>query len=90
MSQDKNSKYKKYESPLVTRYASDEMLYNLSDFKKFSNFRLLWLHLATGEKEIGLDITDDQLNEMKNNINNIDFDYAKEQEKILRHDVNNY
>jgi adenylosuccinate lyase len=80
-------KYKKYESPLVSRYCSDDMLYNFSDFKKFSNFRLLWLYLATAEKELGLDITDEQLEEMKQNIYNIDFDYANNQEKILRHDT---
>ena len=79
--------YKKYESPLVSRYSSDEMLYNFSDFKKFSNFRILWLYLAEAEKQLGLDITDEQLEQMKANINNIDFDYAKNQEKILRHDV---
>ena len=47
----------------------------------------MWLYLATAEKELGLDITTEQLEEMKNNINNIDFEYAKNQEKILRHDV---
>ncbi len=82
-----DSKYLKYESPLVSRYASNEMLYNFSDFKKFSRWRFLWLNLAKGEKELGLDITDEQIEEMQKNLENIDFDYAKEEEKRIRHDV---
>ncbi len=82
-----DSKYLKYESPLVTRYASNEMLYNFSDFKKFSRWRFLWLNLAKGEKKLGLDITDEQLEEMEKNLENIDFEYAKEEEKRIRHDV---
>jgi len=80
-------KYLKYESPLVTRYASNEMLYNFSDLKKFSRWRFLWLNLAKAEKELGLDITDEQLEEMEKNIENIDFEYAKQEEKKIRHDV---
>lgn len=82
-----NERYLKYESPLVSRYASPEMLYNFSDFKKFSNWRQLWLNLATCQKKLGLNITDEQLNEMKQNIENIDFEKAKQEEKRLRHDV---
>jgi len=81
-----NERYLKYESPLVSRYASPEMLYNFSDFKKFSNWRQLWLNLATCQKKLGLNITDEQLNEMKQNIENIDFEKAKQEEKRLRHD----
>lgn len=82
-----NEKYLKYESPLVSRYASPEMLYNFSDFKKFSNWRRLWFNLAKCEKELGLNITDEQLSEMEQNIENIDFEMAKREEKRLRHDV---
>lgn len=82
-----NEKYLKYESPLVSRYASPEMLYNFSDFKKFSNWRRLWFNLAKCEKKLGLNITNQQLNEMEQNIENIDFEMAKNEEKRLRHDV---
>ena len=82
-----DKEYLKYESPLASRYATQEMVFLFSDFKKFSNWRKLWLYLATGEKQLGLDITDAQLEELKNNIENIDFEYAKNEEKILRHDV---
>jgi len=82
-----NSKYLKYESPLVTRYSSAEMQFNFSDMKKFSNWRSLWLNLATAQKQLGLEISDEQLNEMRENLKNIDFDMASKEEKILRHDV---
>ena len=77
----------KYESPLVTRYCSNEMLFNFSDQSKFSRWRQLWYCLAKAEKELGLDITDEQLDEMKANLSNIDFEFAKKEEKLLRHDV---
>jgi adenylosuccinate lyase len=79
--------YLKYESPLVSRYASEEMLYNFSDQRKFSTWRTLWWYLARGEQQLGLDITKEQLDEMEKNLFNIDFDLAKKQEKLLRHDV---
>ncbi len=82
-----DAKYLKYESPLVSRYASNEMLYNFSDFKKFSQWRFLWLNLAKAEQQLGLDITDEQLAEMEANLENIDFEYAKQEEKRIRHDV---
>lgn len=82
-----DAKYYKYESPLCTRYASDEMLLNFSDFKKFYRWRYLWLNLAKAEKQLGLDITDEQLVEMEANLENIDFEYAKQEEKKIRHDV---
>ena len=77
----------KYESPLVSRYASDAMLYNFSDMKKFAQWRKLWLYLAKGEKELGLEISDEQISEMEQNLDNIDFEVAKQEEKRLRHDV---
>ncbi|CAL8074270.1 unnamed protein product [Orchesella dallaii] len=76
-----------YRSPLSTRYASKDMLYNFSDLKKFSTWRKLWYILAKSEKELGLDITDEQLEELRNNIFNIDFKLAAEEEKKVRHDV---
>lgn len=82
-----DSKYLKYESPLVSRYASNEMLLNFSDFKKFSRWRFLWFNLAKAEKELGLEITDEQLKEMEGNLENIDFNFAKLEEKKIRHDV---
>ena len=80
-------RFLKYESPLVSRYSSDAMLYNFSDMKKFSQWRRLWLYLAKAEKEIGLEISDEQIAEMENNLENIDFEVAKQEEKRLRHDV---
>ncbi|XP_071106348.1 adenylosuccinate lyase-like [Haliotis cracherodii] len=77
----------KYNTPLVSRYASQEMVYNFSDKKKFSTWRQLWLWLAKAEQQLGLNITDEQLSEMGSNLENIDFDMAAEQEKRVRHDV---
>ena len=54
-----------YESPLNSRYASKEMQYLFSPDKKFTTWRKLWIALAESEKELGLDITDEQINEMK-------------------------
>ena len=62
-----------YQTPLNTRYSSKEMQFNFSDRKKFSTWRQLWLWLAESEAELGLEITSDQLAEMRENINNIDF-----------------
>jgi len=76
-----------YQTPLNTRYSSKEMQFNFSDQKKFSTWRQLWLWLAESEKELGLDITSEQLEEMRDNINNIDFQLAAEQERKVRHDV---
>lgn len=77
----------KYQNPLESRYCSDEMLYNFSPEMKFTTWRKLWLALAEIEKELGLEITDEQIKELKDNINNIDFDKAAEYEKKFRHDV---
>ncbi|XP_065185143.1 adenylosuccinate lyase-like [Sycon ciliatum] len=79
--------HSKYRSPLTSRYASPEMAYNFSDMKKFSTWRRLWLYLAQVEKELGLNITDEQLTEMEANLENIDFAAAAAEEKKCRHDV---
>ncbi|WP_326909120.1 adenylosuccinate lyase [Sedimentibacter sp. MB31-C6] len=76
-----------YENPLISRYASKEMSYLFSDESKFSTWRKLWVALAEGEKELGLNITDEQIEEMKANIYNIDFELAARKEKEFRHDV---
>lgn len=76
-----------YESPLNTRYASKEMQYLFSPDKKFSTWRKLWIALAESEKELGLNITDEQINEMKEHIYDINYDVAKAREKEVRHDV---
>ncbi|KAL4239768.1 hypothetical protein ACF0H5_000571 [Mactra antiquata] len=77
----------KYRSPLVSRYASPDMAYNFSDLKKFSTWRKLWTWLAKAEKHLGLNITDEQINEMESNLTNIDFERAAVEEKKRRHDV---
>lgn len=77
----------KYQNPLESRYCSDEMLYNFSPEKKFTTWRKLWVALAEIEKELGLDISEEQINELKENVENIDFDKAAKYEKKFRHDV---
>ena len=76
-----------YENPLITRYSSKEMQENFSDEKKFKLWRKLWVALAESEKELGLDITDEQIVELKKYQNDINFDVAAEFEKEVRHDV---
>ncbi|WP_432204529.1 adenylosuccinate lyase [Cetobacterium somerae] len=76
-----------YSNPLAERYSSKEMLETFSPKFKFSTWRKLWYALAETEKELGLDITDEQLAEMKENIDNIDYDLANEMERKFRHDV---
>lgn len=76
-----------YQTPLSSRYASDEMLYVFSSDKKFSTWRRLWLSLAKAEQKLGLDITDEQIAEMEAHLTDIDYAYAAEMEKQLRHDV---
>lgn len=76
-----------YSNPLNERYASKEMLYLFSPHKKFSTWRKLWIALAESEKELGLNISDEQIAEMKANVDNIDFAYAAEMERKFRHDV---
>lgn len=77
----------KYQNPLESRYCSDEMLYNFSPEKKFTTWRQLWVALAEIEKDLGLDITDEQIQDLKDNVNNIDYVKAAEYEKKFRHDV---
>lgn len=76
-----------YSNPLAERYSSKEMLENFSPNMKFSTWRKLWIALAESEKELGLNITDEQIQEMKENIHNIDYKLASEKEKEVRHDV---
>ena len=76
-----------YESPLSSRYASDEMQYIFSPDKKFSTWRKLWIALARAEMELGLPVTQDQIDEMEAHIYDIDYDLAAQKEKELRHDV---
>lgn len=76
-----------YESPLNSRYASKEMQYIFSPDKKFSTWRRLWVALAESEKELGLDITDEQIEQMRAHLDDINYDVAKAREKEVRHDV---
>lgn len=76
-----------YQSPLSQRYASKEMQSLFSNDKKFKTWRRLWIALAQTEKELGLDITQEQIDELIANKDNINYDVAKEREKIVRHDV---
>ena len=78
-----------YQSPLTSRYASKEMSHNFSDAKKFSTWRKLWLTLAKGQKELGLNISDKQIEEMEDNLelNEEDFELVATEERIRRHDV---
>ena len=76
-----------YSNPLTTRYASKEMIENFGEQKRIGLFRRLWLALAESEKELGLNITDEQLNEMRAHLDDIDFDVALAREKEVRHDV---
>ncbi len=80
--------YNSYQSPLSSRYASDEMLYIFSSQKKFSTWRKLWVALARAEMELGLpNITPEQVAELEAHTEDIDYDTAAEFEKKLRHDV---
>lgn len=76
-----------YENPLCTRYASDEMKSIFSADKKFSTWRKLWVVLAESEKELGLDVTDEQIAEMKAHLYDIDYEKVSKYEEALRHDV---
>ena len=71
----------KYENPLVSRYASKEMSYIWSPEKKFSTWRSLWIHLAEGQRELGLDISEEQLAELRRFRTDINYEVAKEREK---------
>ena len=77
----------RYQSPLSERYASREMQYIFSPEKKFRTWRKLWIALAETEKELGLPITDEQIEELKAHAEDINFEEAKAREKLVRHDV---
>ena len=77
----------RYVSPLSERYASREMQYIFSPDMKFRTWRKLWIALAETEKELGLNITQEQIDELKANADNINYDVAREREKKVRHDV---
>lgn len=76
-----------YENPLIIRYASSDMSYIFSDDNKFTTWRKLWVALAQIEKELGLNITEEQINELKSHINDVNYEVAVEREKLTRHDV---
>ncbi|WP_293972494.1 adenylosuccinate lyase [uncultured Ruminococcus sp.] len=76
-----------YESPLSARYASKEMKYIFSPDKKFRTWRKLWIALAESEMELGLPITQEQIDELKAHADDINYEVAQEREKLVRHDV---
>ncbi len=77
----------RYENPLCKRYASPDMQFIFSDDNKFTTWRRLWIALAESQRELGLDITDAQLNEMTSNVSNINYEIANRHEAEVRHDV---
>ena len=79
--------YDKYISPLSERYAGSKMQYIFSAEKKFKTWRRLWIALAKSEKKLGLDISDEQIAELETFKDDINYEEAKEREKIVRHDV---
>ena len=76
-----------YQSPLSTRYASEQMQYLFSDDCKFRTWRRLWVALAEAEQQLGLPIADEQIAQMRENIENIDYEVAAARERQVRHDV---
>ena len=82
-----DNKYTTYTNPLTDRYCSKDMSYIFSPQFKFSTWRKLWVALAECEKELGLNITDEQINELKSHIDNINYEDAIKREKEVRHDV---
>ncbi len=76
-----------YESPLSSRYASDKMQYIFSPDKKFSTWRRLWVALARAEMELGLPVTQEQVDELEAHLTDIDYELAAQKERELRHDV---
>ncbi|NBG88736.1 adenylosuccinate lyase [Isachenkonia alkalipeptolytica] len=79
--------YNIYQNPLIERYTSEEMLYTFSPDNKFKNWRKLWVALAETEKELGLKISDEQINELKAHQKDINYEVAKKREQETRHDV---
>ncbi|AWU44980.1 adenylosuccinate lyase [Blattabacterium punctulatus] len=78
---------KEYKNPLVERYSSKEMLYNFSPEKKFTTWRKLWLYLAEFQKKLGLNIKEEQINDLKKHLNDIDWNRVFFYEKKFHHDV---
>ncbi|MDD3704452.1 MAG: adenylosuccinate lyase [Clostridiaceae bacterium] len=78
---------KEYQNPLISRYASKEMSFIFSEDYKFSTWRKLWVALAESEMELGLDITKEQVEELKEHIYDINYEDAEKREKETRHDV---
>jgi adenylosuccinate lyase len=76
-----------YSNPLISRYASREMARLWSPQRRIATWRRMWVALAESEKELGLNISDEQINQLKANIDNIDFEAASGYERDLRHDV---
>tara|TARA_R110002072_G_scaffold223725_3_gene380785 strand:- start:8420 stop:9850 length:1431 start_codon:yes stop_codon:yes gene_type:complete len=76
-----------YSSPLSSRYASEAMRFNFSDSKKFTTWRKLWIALAESEQELGIDISNAQLDELRSHADDVDFEAAAKYEAELRHDV---
>ena len=76
-----------YISPLSTRYASREMQYLFSEEHKFRTWRKLWIALAKAERQLGLNITEEQIAELEAHADDINFEVAEEREKLVRHDV---
>ena len=76
-----------YESPLSSRYASEQMQYIFSPDKKFSTWRRLWIALARAEMDLGLPITQGQIDQMEDHVTDIDYELAAKKERELRHDV---
>jgi adenylosuccinate lyase len=79
--------YQAYENPLGSRYASREMLYNFSPEKKFRTWRRLWVALAEAQRELGLPITEAQLDELRAYQDRVDYEAAEVRERQVRHDV---
>lgn len=79
--------YSEYVSPLSQRYPSKEMKYLFSPEKKFTTWRKLWIALAEAEQQLGLDITDRQIKELRDNRENVNYEEARAREKVVRHDV---
>lgn len=77
----------RYETPFNSRYASPEMQYLFSPDKKFKTWRKLWIALAEAEKELGLAITDEQIEDLKAHAEDINYEVAEAREKLVRHDV---
>ena len=77
----------RYESPLSSRYASDEMQYIFSPDKKFTTWHRLWIALARAEMELGLPVTQEQIDEMEAHADEVDYELAAQKERELRHDV---